>query len=168
MKSLILAAVAAFCVGTASAQTTAKAKPLTEAQALEQHINKLMRDPAKPKQEIRLDLQGCHATQTIRDNDSDTQTSAPISVSYNKGGEAGWAAKVANGKFELILDFEWREVESLTYERNKDKDDAPYEVKIKRVRKSGSTSFELPLFTTDERVVRDVVARLERVRQSCR
>lgn len=140
-----------------------------EKQALAKQLNQLMRDPAKPKQEIRLDLSGCHAVQTIRDNDpANVQTSAPISVSYNKGGNAGWSANMANGKFELTLDFEWSEVEPLTYTRTKDKDeDDPFEIKIKRVRKGGSTSFELPLFTTDEKVVRDLVRRLEKVRQSC-
>ncbi|GAA4392846.1 hypothetical protein [Hymenobacter koreensis] len=164
MKNILLLLAAAFCLSTA-AQAQA---PAAETKALMLHINKLMRDPAKPKQEIRLDMNGCHATQTIRDNDaSNVQTSAPISVSYNKGGEAGWSAKVADGKFEMTLDFEWREVESLSYFRKDDKDDAPYKVKIKRMRKGSSTNFELPLHTTDERVVRDVVARLEKVRQQC-
>ncbi|WP_400193222.1 hypothetical protein [Hymenobacter sp. B81] len=165
MKTVLLTVAAALLlsVPAARAQTSA-----AEAKALMQQVNKLMRDPTKPKQEIRLDLNGCHASQTIRDHDADTKSSAPISVSYNKGGEAGWAAKVADGKFELVLDFEWREVEPLSYERNRDQDDAPFEVKIRRVRKGSSTKLELPLYTTDERVVRDVVARLERLRKSCR
>lgn len=141
----------------------------TEKQALLKQLNQLMRDPAKPKQEVRLDINGCHAVQTIRANDaSNVQASGPIAVSYNKGGEAGWAAKVANGHFELSLDFEWSEVTSLSYARNTDKkDDAPYEIKLKRVRKGSSTTFDLPLFTTDENVVRDLVRRLDKVRQSC-
>lgn len=168
MKQLLLAAAACFALaGSAHAQSSA-----ADTKALAQRLNQLMRDPKKPHQEVRLDMNGCHATQVIRDTKADVKSSAPISVSYNKGGDAGWAANVADGKFELSLDFEWREVETLTYARGKDADDAPYQIKIKRVRKSGTSSssmnFDLPLFTSDERVVRDVVARLEKVRQSCR
>ncbi|AYA37616.1 hypothetical protein D3Y59_11490 [Hymenobacter oligotrophus] len=167
MKNVLLAAA---CLLLGGAAAHAQNPAATESKALQQRINQLMRNPAKPQQELRLDLKGCHATQTIRDNKADVQASAPISVSYNKGGEAGWAAKVSDGKFELALDFEWSEVEPLTYLRRKPekgKDEAPYEIKIRRVRKGNTTNFELPLYTTDEKAVLDVVRRLEKVRQGC-
>ncbi|UYZ57934.1 hypothetical protein [Hymenobacter latericus] len=172
MKKLLIAAAACLLLGATSAQAQNTAAASAESKALQQRINQLMRNPAKPHQELRLELKGCHATQTIRDNQADVQSSVgPISVSFNKGGEAGWAAKVADGKFELALDFEWREVEPITYLRHKpdnDKDQPPYEIKLRRVRKGNTSNFELPLYTTDEKAVLDVVRRLEKLRQGCR
>ncbi|GAA3997909.1 hypothetical protein GCM10022408_05770 [Hymenobacter fastidiosus] len=163
MKTLLLCAVALGLAGKAHAQVTP-----AESQALAKQINQLMRNPQKPKQEVRLTLRGCHAEQLIRDRDADVETTRPLAVSFGSG-NSGWAMKMDNGVFELKMDFEWADVTALTYQLSTD-DDEPrhYEIKIAKRRKSSTTSFELPLYTTSEATVKDVVRRLEKVRQSCR
>jgi hypothetical protein len=148
--------------GTARAQTSAADK-----QALAKELNQLLRDPGKPQQEVELKLSGCHAEQIIRDRKADVKTKEPINVSYNKG-NSGWAVNLANGLFELKMDFEWSEVTAISYAHSDDKEDAKfYDLSIKRQRKGSTTTFDLTLYTTDEAVVKSLVRRLELVRKSC-
>jgi hypothetical protein len=167
MKKLLLTALAAALLPFGAAHAQA---PTAEVQSLMQRVNQLMRNPAKPQQEIRLEMSGCHATQTIRDKDADVNMNRPIAVSYSKG-QSGWAVNMADGFFELKMDFNWSDVKPLTYKLSDDEDkgERHYQINIQRQNQNGkgSTSFSLPLFTTDEGVVRDVVARLERVRKQC-
>lgn len=148
--------------------TTALAQaPPTETQALTKQLNQLMRNPKKPKQDVTLTLSGCHAEQLIRDRDADVQASKPLAVSFNTG-NSGWAMKMDNGVFEMKMRFEWADVTALTYEPVKDNDGSKhFQIKVAKGRKSNLMSFEMPLYTTSEATVKDVVGRLEKVRQSC-
>ena len=57
---------------------------------------------------------------------------------------------------------------ALTYEPVKDDDGSKhFQIKVAKGKKSNHMSFEMPLYTTSEATVKDVVARLEKVRQSC-
>jgi hypothetical protein len=138
-----------------------------ETQAVARELNELMRNPKKPKQDLKLTLNGCHGEQLIRDRDADVQTSKPLAVSFNSG-NSGWAMKMDNGVFEMKMSFEWANVTALTYEPATDDDGQKhFQIKLKSSKKGSSTSFELPLYTTDEAVVKAVTARLEKVRQRC-
>ncbi|SHL61345.1 hypothetical protein [Hymenobacter psychrotolerans] len=147
----------------ATAQTVAAA----EKQALAKQLNQLLHDPAKPKQEVKLALDGCHVQQIIRDNDADVQMSQPVNVSVSKG-SSDWAVNVGTGRFEMKMGFDWSEVTELSYEPQTEDGQHTYELKVKRRNKTSTVSTEMTLFTTDEAVVKDLVRRLERVRQSCR
>ena len=164
MKTLLTTLVlfAAVCSGTtASAQISP-----TETQALSKQLAQLMRNPKKPKQDVQLNLIGCRAEQVIRDRDADVQMTKPLAVSY--GGNSGWAVKVDNGVFEMKMNLQWADVTSLTYEPSSDSDGQKYyEVKITKAKKGDNTSFEFPLYTTNEATVKDVVRRLDKVRHSC-
>jgi hypothetical protein len=138
-----------------------------EKQALAKHITQLMRNPEKPNQDLQFTLKGCHLEQIIRDNKADVQMSQPVSVSYSKG-DSNWGMKLKDGHFEMKMGFEWVDIKSITYELNTDDDDQKhYQVNIKRQKGDNSTTFNLPLYTTNESVVKGVVQRLEKVRQSC-
>jgi hypothetical protein len=172
MKKNLLIWGLLLLVGTAQAQsTTTAAKSVSgnvDKQALSKQITQLMRTPKKPNQDLQFVLSGCHAQQIIRDNKADVQMSQPVSVSYSKG-ESGWGVKLKDGLFEMKLDFEWADVTSLSYEAETDDDDQKYyELKIKRQKKGDTITFDLPLYTTNETVVKNVMQRLEKVRQSCR
>lgn len=164
MKTLFTSLVlfAAGCFGTpVSAQVTP-----TETQALSKQLAQLMRNPKKPKQDVQLNLIGCRAEQVIRDRDADVQMTKPLAVSY--GGNSGWAVKVDNGVFEMKMGLNWVDVTSLTYEPGSDSDGQKYfEVKITKAKNNDSSSFEFPLYTTNEATVKDVVRRLNKVRRSC-
>ncbi len=155
--------------GVFSHSSTALAQaPPAETQALTKQLNQLMRNPKKPKQDVTLTLNGCHAEQLIRDRDADVQTSKPLAVSFNTG-SSGWAMKMDNGVFEMKMSFEWADVTALTYEPVKDDDGSKhFQIKMTKGGKGGKISFEMPLYTTSEATVKDVVSRLEKVRQSCR
>ncbi|GAA3919231.1 hypothetical protein [Hymenobacter algoricola] len=159
----VLTLLAGFCFGpAASAQVSA-----AETQALAKQLAQLMHNPHKPRQDVYLKLSGCHAEQVIRDRDADVQTSKPLAVSYNSG-SSGWAVKMDDGVFEMKLAFEWADVTSLTYAPDTDDDGQKhYQIKIKKSRKGSSMSFDLALYTTNEATVKDVVRRLEKLRQSC-
>lgn len=162
MKKTLLLWALLLVVGAAQAQVSA-----TEKQALSKQITQLMRNPEKPNQELQFVLNGCHAQQIIRDNKADVQMSQPVSVSYSKG-ESSWGVKLKDGLFEMKLDFAWADVTNLSYERETDDDGQKYfELKIKSQKKGSGTSFDLPLYTTNETVVKNVMQRLEKVRQSC-
>ena len=154
--------------GVLSYSTTALAQaPPTETQALTKQLNQLMRNPKKPKQDVTLTLSGCHAEQLIRDRDADVQTSKPLAVSFNTG-NSGWAMKMDNGVFEMKMSFEWADVTALTYEPVKDDDGTKhFQIKLTKGKKGNHMSFEMPLYNTSEAIVKDVVGRLEKVRQSC-
>jgi opacity protein-like surface antigen len=139
---LLAFALGALLAGSAQAQVSA-----TETQALSKQINQLMRNPSKPKQEVRLTLGGCHAEQLIRDRDADMQMSGPLAVSYGSG-KSGWAVKMDNGIFELKMDFDWADVTDLSYRSAVDDDEQKhYQIKITKRKKgsTSSTSVDLPL-----------------------
>ncbi|SHJ43281.1 hypothetical protein SAMN02745146_3152 [Hymenobacter daecheongensis DSM 21074] len=164
MKNRFFLLMAALILlgGSARAQV-----PAAETQALAKQLAQLMRNPHKPKQDVYLKLSGCHAEQIIRDRDADVQTSKPLAVSYNSG-NSGWAMKMDNGVFEMKLAFDWADVTSLTYTPETDDDGQKhYQIKIKKGKKGSNMSFDLPLYTTSEATVKDVVRRLEKLRQSC-
>ena len=163
-KSLsLLALFAALCFGNdAQAQVSA-----AENQALTKQLAQLMRNPEKPKQDVQLNLHGCHAEQVIRDRDADVQMPKPLAVSYGNG-NSGWAVKMDNGMFEMKMSFEWADVSPLTYESTTDDDGQKhFQINIKKQKKGSTTSFNLPLYTTNETTVKDVVRRLEKVRRNC-
>jgi hypothetical protein len=166
MKTILFAVAFLGAVG-ASRSSKAQASA-AEQQALMKQLDQLMRNPEKPKQDVHLALQGCHAEQIIRDKGADVQIPKPLAVSYGGSG-SGWAMRMDNGFFELKMSFEWADVTSLTYALAKADEDEPrhYEIKIAKQKKGSSTSFELPLYTSNEAIVKDVVRRLEKVRQSC-
>jgi hypothetical protein len=138
-----------------------------ETQALAKQLALLMRNPHKPKQDVYLKLDGCHAQQLIRDRDADVRMAKPLAVSYDAGG-SGWAVKMDNGVFEMKMDFDWADVTSLTYEPDTDDDGQQhYQITIKKTKKGNNVSFDLPLYTTSEATVKDMVRRLEKLRQSC-
>jgi len=155
-KLLMFLAVLLYSSSMVHAQTA-------ETQALAKRLNQLMRDPTKPKQEVRIVLADCHVEQIIRDNDADVKTSKPISVSFGSGG-SGWAANVANGAFEMKMSFAWQDVTTITYEPETEKDGRKH---FQLLIKKGDNSFDMPLFTSDEATVRDLVQRLKKLRRSC-
>jgi opacity protein-like surface antigen len=162
MKTLVLLA-ASLLAGAASAQTISA----TEKQALAKQLNELMRDPKKPKQEVKLELSGCHVQQTIRDKGADVRMSEPVAVSVNKGG-SDWSVNLDDGKFEMKMGFDWREVTAITYALNTNNDRRTYDLKVKRHSKNSDTTTSMSLYTSNETLVKDLVRRLEAVRQSCR
>lgn len=150
------------------------AQSSTSPAGLAQRLNQLMHDPKEPDTEVRVALSDCHFTQLIRKYRARPDEGATtIQVSHQKnGGE--WAVK-SNDKveFELKLGSDWNQITALTYapatrEKTGEK---YYELKIKREQKgkngSSNTSFELPLYTSDEALVRDLVRQLEQVRRNC-
>ncbi|GAB2772616.1 opacity protein-like surface antigen [Hymenobacter luteus] len=170
MKTLLLVA-ALLATSAASAQTASSDA------ALAKRLNQLMRDPAAPETEVRAVLDGCHFTQVIRKYRSAGQQNEAVvfQVSHQKNG-ADWAVKSDDKvEFELKLGVEWSQVTSLTYAPALDEktNRRYFEVKIKRERtaKNGSgtnsTTLELPLYTSDEAVARDLVRQLEQVRRRC-
>ncbi|GGG27395.1 hypothetical protein [Hymenobacter glacieicola] len=169
MKTLLLVA-GLLLASAASAQTTPTAAALTK------RLNHLMHRPGETDTEIRAVLEGCHFTQIIRKHRLDgKQEATAFQVSHRKNG-ADWAVKSDEKvEFELKLGVEWSQVTSLTYAPAQDEKTQQryYEVKIRRERPSkdgsgtNSTTLELPLYTTDERVARDVVQQLEQVRRQC-
>ncbi|SNC76123.1 hypothetical protein SAMN06265337_3226 [Hymenobacter gelipurpurascens] len=166
MKKLLLLA------GLLLAGTVAQAQSSAEVQALTRRLNELARDPDEPATEIRATLSNCHFTEVIRKyRTAGSGESGNFQVSHQKNG-ADWAVKSDDKvEFELRLGVEWSQVTSLTYvpAHNDKKDRHYYEIKIKRQPpgKSDSTTLEMPVYTTDEAVVRDLVQRLEKVRRSC-
>ncbi|UYZ62642.1 hypothetical protein [Hymenobacter weizhouensis] len=165
MKTILLlgAAVLLPLLGRAQADPAEK-----ERQELSRQLSQLLRDPAQPNQEVRLDLEGCHVQQLIRDQKADVKTSRPVSVSVSKG-SSDWAVNVADGKFEMRLGFEWRDVTAITYEPERnDEGQRVFELRIQRRTRSSTTTSELTLHTTDEAQVKDLMRRLEKLRQSCR
>ncbi|MCB2406747.1 hypothetical protein [Hymenobacter lucidus] len=166
MKTILLAGVVLSICGAAmpaQAQTSA-----AEQQALMKQLDQLMQNPQKPKQDVHLALKGCHAEQIIRDRDADVQMSKALAVSYG-GSNSGWAVRMDDGFFELKMSFDWAAVTTLSYAPDKGDDDEPphYQIKIAKRKKGSSTTFELPLYTSNEATVKDVVRRLEKLRQSC-
>lgn len=161
MKTSVLVAAGLLWAGAASAQTV----PAAERQALATQLNQLLRDPKKPQQEVTVALAGCRFQQTIRDRQADVETSQPIAVSVSKG-NSDWSVNVDNGFFEMKMGFEWSQVTELGYRRA---DDGPryFELRVKRRTKNSSLTNEMTLHTTDEAVVKSLVARLERLRRGC-
>ena len=149
------------CGNAAQAQSTP-----AETQALAKQLNQLMRNPKKPKQDVTLTLRGCHAEQLIRDRGADVHLTNALALSYG-GSNSGWAVKADNGVFELKMNFEWADVTSLTYQPATDDGQKHFQIKITKHKKNSNISFELPLYTTSEATVKDLVRRLEQVRQSC-
>jgi hypothetical protein len=138
-----------------------------ETQAVVRQLNQLMRNPKKPKQDVTLTLKGCHAEQLIRDRDADVHTASPLAMSFNSG-DSGWAVKMDNGVFEMKMSFDWADVTSLTYEPDTDDDGTKhYQITVKKSKKGNNTNFDLPLYTSDLAVVKDLTARLDKVRQRC-
>lgn len=165
MKTSLILLSAALLLGYAA---PAQTKPATaDQQTLARQLNQLLRDPAKPKQDVLIALNGCHVQQIIRDRDADVNLSNPLAVSFASG-KSGWAVSTDKGFFELKMDFEWADVTAVSYARSDD-DDAKgfYEIQIRRQKKNSNTTSELLLRTTDEAVVKNLVARLEKVRQGC-
>lgn len=167
MKTYLLA-VLLGCPLLGTAQTS------TSSAALARQLNQLMRDPEKSETEIRVLLTDCHFTQLIRKyRTQPTDGTTSIQVSHEKNG-ADWAVK-SNDKveFELKLGSDWSQVTGIAYApATRDKTGQPYyQLKIRREQKaSGSsnrTTFELPLYTSDEAVVRELVHQLDQVRRSC-
>ncbi|WBA40796.1 hypothetical protein [Hymenobacter canadensis] len=165
MKLLVLLFVGLLVQsGAASAQTTVK----TEKQALARQLNELLRDPRKPSQEVTLELSGCHVLQTVRDTDADVRMSQPVAVSVSKG-SSDWSVNLDNGRFEMKMGFDWPDVTALTYAPDTDDDGRRiYELRVKRQAKNASTTITMSLYTTNEALVKDIVRRLEQLRQSCR
>ncbi|GAB3309758.1 hypothetical protein [Hymenobacter tenuis] len=165
MKSFFLLTLLLAATGlghSAQAQATT-----AEVQALTKQLDQLMRNPKKPKQDVHLTLKGCHAEQLIRDRDADVQMSNPVAVSFGSG-NSGWAMKMDNGVFEMKMGFEWADVSPLTYQMTTDdQQQKHFQISINRDRKGTHSNFELPLYTTNEATVKDVVRRLEKIRKSC-
>ncbi|QNH62638.1 hypothetical protein [Hymenobacter sediminicola] len=162
-RHVLLLGILLLVSSAATAQTVAAA----EKQALAKQLNQLLRDPAKPKQEVKLELDGCHVQQIIRDNDADVQMSQPVNVSVSKG-SSDWAVNVSSGRFEMKMGFEWSEVTGLSYAPQTEDGQHTYELSVKRQSKNSNVTTEMTLYTADEAVVKDVVRRLEKVRLSCR
>jgi opacity protein-like surface antigen len=165
MKKLLLAAL--LLAGTAAqAQTSA------EVQALTRRLNELAHDPSEPATEIKATLSNCHFTEVIRKyRTAGSGESGNFQVSHQKNG-SDWAVKSDDKvEFELRLGVEWSQVTSLTYAAAHDdkKNSHYYEIKIKRQAPGtdNSTTLEMPVYTADEAVVRDLVQRMEKVRRSC-
>ncbi|WP_046246376.1 hypothetical protein [Hymenobacter terrenus] len=159
-------------LGTTGPAAHAQATP-AETKAVAQQLNRLMRNPKKPKQDLTLTMSGCHAEHIVRDRGADVKTSTPLGLSFNSG-KSGWAMKMDNGVFEMKMSFDWADVTALTYERATDDDGQKhFQIKLNNHKKDSkgssgpSVSFELPLYTTDEAVVKAMTARLEKVRQGC-
>lgn len=165
MKTSFLLLSVALLLGHSAPAQTKSAPP--EQLALARQLNQLMRDPAKPKQDVLIAFTGCHVQQIIRDQDANVNLTTPLAVSYSSG-KSGWAVSTSNGFFELKMDFEWSDVTAVRYARSAENDpQAFYEIQIRRQKKNSTTSSDLLLYTTDEAVVKNLVARLDKLRQSC-
>ncbi|TLM94127.1 hypothetical protein [Hymenobacter jeollabukensis] len=169
LAPLVLVLLAA---GSAAAQA-----PAAEVQSLTKQLNRLMVDP-KPEEpaEVLVSLADCGVRQTVRKYRSgDNPGALNISVSNSKNGSS-WAAK-SNDKveFELNLGLEWSEIGAVSYSlvKAEAKDPAHYDLKLLRRpaakggSKSGIDSITLPLYTTSETEVAEVVRRLRAVQRQC-
>ncbi|MFD2785796.1 hypothetical protein [Hymenobacter rubripertinctus] len=168
MKLLFLTAL--LSGPAALAQTT----PPPPTAALAHRINQLMRDPAEPDTELKVVLTDCHITQVVRQyRPNPTPDATTVQVSHQKNG-GNWSVRSDETvTFELTLGSEWSQVTALTYAlQHAEKTGRPYyTVQVNRRTKSengsSSTTLELPLYTPDEAVARDVVRQLEQLRQGC-
>ncbi|MBT9393194.1 hypothetical protein KLP40_08460 [Hymenobacter sp. NST-14] len=142
--------------------------------ALAHRINQLMRDPAEPETELKVVLTDCHITQRVRQYRARPKADATtVQVSHQKNG-GNWSVRTDGAvAFELTLGSEWRQVAALTYTlHHADKTGAPYYVvtvnrRTQSATGSANTTLELPLYTADEALVRDVVGQLEQLRRGC-
>ena len=166
MKLLLLAALLG---GPA-----ALAQPAPTPTVLAHRINQLMRDPAEPDTELTVVLSNCHITQLIRQyRPSPKADATTVRVSHQKNGGSWSVRSDETVQFELTLGSEWSQVTALTYTlQHAENTGTPYyTVKVNRRTKtengSSSTTLELPLYTTDEAVARDVVRQLEQLRRNC-
>ncbi|QJX46393.1 hypothetical protein HMJ29_05365 [Hymenobacter taeanensis] len=160
-----------FLAGLLLAGASAQAQSTPEVQALTRRLNELARNPDEPATEVRAQLSNCHFTEVIRKYRRDGSASGAFQVSHQKNG-ADWAVKSDDKvEFELRLGVEWSQVTALTYApaHDEEKNRHYYEIKITRrpPGKNDSTTLEMPVYTTDEAVVRDLVQRLEKIRRSC-
>ncbi|MCC3156614.1 hypothetical protein LJ737_05155 [Hymenobacter sp. 15J16-1T3B] len=158
--------------GSAHAQA-----PAAELQALTKQLNRLMVDP-KPEEpaEVLVSLANCGVRQTVRKyRTPNNPSSLNISVGNSKNGSS-WDAKTdAKVEFELSLGLDWSEIGAVSYTLMKAeaKDPAHYELKLLRRpaaqggSKSGIDAITLPLYTTSEAEVSDVVRRLRSVQRHC-
>jgi hypothetical protein len=165
MKLLVLLFISLWVpVSTISAQAVS----IAERQALVRQLNQLLRDPRQPSQEVKLELSGCHVQHTIRDTDADVHMSQPVAVSVSKG-KSDLSVNLADGRFELKMGFDWQDVTALSYAPDTDEAGRhTYELRVQRQAKNSNTTTTMTLYTTDEAVVKDVVRRLDKVRQGCR
>lgn len=141
---------------------------------LARQLNQLMRDPQEPDTEVQIAFSDCHFTQLIRKyRTQPTNGATTVQVSHQKnGGE--WAVKSDDKvEFELKLGSDWNQITALSYApaKREKTGETYYELKIRRERKEGdtssTTSFELPLYTTNEATVRTLVRQLEQLRRNC-
>ncbi|TGD81612.1 hypothetical protein [Hymenobacter wooponensis] len=160
-----------FLAGLLLAGASAQAQSVTEVQALTRRLNELARNPDEPTTEVRAQLSNCHFTEVIRKYRTEASGAGTFQVSHQKNG-ADWAVKSDNKvEFELRMGVEWSQVTALTFAPAHDNETNRryYEIKITRrpPGKDDTTTLEMPVYTTDEAVVRDLVQRLEKVRRSC-
>jgi hypothetical protein len=160
-----------FLAGLLLAGASAQAQSTTEVQALTRRLNELARNPDEPATDIRAQLSNCHFTEIIRKYRTEGSGGGAFQVSHQKNG-ADWAVKSDDKvEFELRMGVEWSQVTTLAYApAHDDKTDRRYyEIKITRrpPGKNDTTTLEMPVYTTDEALVRDLVQRLEKVRRSC-
>ncbi|MCA8832083.1 hypothetical protein [Hymenobacter pini] len=142
--------------------------------ALAQRLNQLMRDSQEPETEVRVSFTDCHFTQVIRKYRTKPANEATaIQVSHQKNG-AEWAVKTDDRvEFELKLGSDWAQVQELTYApAHCDKThELYYKINIRRQQKtaqsSSNTTFELPLYTTNEAEVQRLVKQLNQLRSNC-
>lgn len=170
--SLVLAAALFGAAPLAHAQA-----PAAEVQALSKQLNRLVQDP-KPEErtEIKVSLADCGVRQTIRKYRSpNNDGSLNISVSNSKNGSS-WAARSDDKvDFELSLGLDWREIGAVSYSliKAETKDPAHYELKLLRRpasqggQKSGIDAITLPIYTTSEAEVSEVVRRLRGLQRQC-
>ncbi|WP_045688900.1 hypothetical protein [Hymenobacter sp. AT01-02] len=149
-------------------EAAAQNSPTPSQVTLSRQLNELMRNPAKPQQQVLMTMNGCHVQQIIRDQQTDTGLSRPVVVSVSKG-TSEWAVKVDESLFELKMGFEWPQITKLSYRIAGQEEDEPrhYEIVFERHQNSRSATISLPLYTTDEQVVKNIVRRLEAQRQAC-
>ena len=174
MRKLTIFLALAAPLLTVSAHAQA---PAAEVQTLTKQLNRLVVDPQpEDRTEVRVSLADCGVRQTIRKyRSADNGGSLNISVSNSKNGSS-WAAR-SNDKveFELSLGLDWSEIGAVSYTlvKAEAKDPAHYELKLLRRpaakggSKSGVDSITLPLYTSSEAEVTDVVRRLRSVQRHC-
>ncbi|GAB2963362.1 hypothetical protein GCM10027048_35380 [Hymenobacter coalescens] len=150
--------------------------PAAEVQALTLRLNQLMRAPdAEDRTEVKVSLADCGVRQIVRKyRAADGHSSTNVSVSNRKNGSSWGFTSNDKIELELNLGLNWHEIGAVSYQPRQDEHHGRYyELKLLRrpapngQKRAGLDALTLPLYTTDEKTVTELVRRLGTVRRQC-
>lgn len=171
LKSTLLLLTGALLAGTARAQA-----PEATTQLLTRQLNQLMADPQpEERTEVLVSLADCGVRQTIRKYRAPNSSgSFHMSVGSSKNGSS-WGAKTNDKvELELSLGLDWSEIGAVSYSLIPATPENPAHYELKLLRRPATNgpkpaldALTLPLYTTDEAKVDEVVRHLRTVQRQC-